>query len=209
MQAKRDEYQQLVADIDMHDVISIDETCFYLDAKPSRGYCPKGMRIGVPLTRYRKAKVTLILAVGVYGVQHWKLLHGSADSKTFASFVSLIPKLPHQVHLLMDNVSFHKSTCVMDVLRERNMNALFNAPYTPEWNPVEYIFSKVKRSFVTGRHPTEYENRDAYIEDRISTALETVTERDTTNCFAHCWRLAREGCVENLIFQGPPDAVLR
>lgn len=159
------------------------------------------------MTRYRKAKVTLILAVGVYGVQHWKLYHGSANSECFANFVSDIPKLPHQVHLLMDNVSFHKSTCVTDVLRRRGMHALFNAPYTPEWNPVEYIFSKVKRAFVRGRHPSEYENRDEYIEDRVSAALETVTDTDTNNCFAHCWRLATSGTVENLIFQGPPHAV--
>ena len=75
MQTRRDEYQDLVRTIDMHDAVSIDETAFYLDAKPSHGYCKKGVRIGVPLTRYRCTKVTLILAVGTEGIQHWGLYH--------------------------------------------------------------------------------------------------------------------------------------
>lgn len=208
MQTRRDEFQAMLQTVDLHDVISIDETCFYLDAKPSYGYAKKGTRIGVPLTRYRKSKVTLILAVGTSGVQHWALFHGSVDSKTFAKFVTEIPKLPNQRHLLMDNVSFHKSQCVIDALVSRDMVALFNAPYTPEWNPVEYIFSKVKRLFVRGRHPTDDENRDAYIEERIGNALDAVTDIDTFNCFKHCWRLALHGQVENLIFQGPPDNLM-
>lgn len=205
MQVRRNEYQAQIQTVNMHDVISIDETCFYMDAKPSYGYAQKGTRIGVPLTRYRKSKVTLILAVGTGGVQHWSLFHGSVDGKTFAKFVTEIPRLPNQRHLLMDNVSFHKSQCVVDALSQRGMVALFNAPYTPEWNPVEYVFSKVKRLFVRGRHPADGEQKDAYIEERIGNALDAITDVDTYNCFSHCWRIALQGHVENLIFQGPPD----
>jgi len=206
MQARRRDYSERVSTIDMHDVISVDETCFYLDAKPSYGYAKRGVRIGVPLTRYRKAKVTLILAIGSGGVQHYALFHGSVDAKTFAKFVTEIPKLAHQRHLLMDNVAFHKSQCVVDAMIDRDMVALFNAPYTPEWNPVEYVFSKVKRIFMRGRHPVDQEDRDAYIEERVSVALEAVTEQDTLNCFMHCWRIASLGQVESLIFQDPPDS---
>lgn len=80
MQEKRDAYTLAISTIDMHDVISIDEAACYLDAKPSYGYAKRGVRIAVPLTRYRKSKVTLILAVGTGGVQHWASFHGSANA---------------------------------------------------------------------------------------------------------------------------------
>ena len=120
--------------------------------------------------------------------------------------MSDIPLLPNQRHLLMDNVSFHKYKCVYQAMAARDVLPLFNAPYTPEWNPVEYIFSKVKRAFSRGRHPTGVAHRDEDIEERVMDAMERVTPNDTFNTFRHCWRLATSGCVEDLIFQGPPTA---
>ena len=203
MTAERVAFKQRHAGKLMNDVISIDETCFYLDAKPQYGYAKKGTRIGVPLTKYRCSKVTLILAVGMEGVQHWELFHGNANGKRFAHFVTQIPILPCQRYLLMDNVKFHSSKCTCAALEQAKLEPLFNAPYTPEWNPVEYIFSKVKRMYMRGRRPEDDVDRFAFIEDRIYDALNTVSIEDTTNCFRHCWRCIHDGTIEKLVFQMP------
>jgi transposase len=213
---RRREFQNIVLNdpcnpgsrIPPEDVISVDESGFYLHMKPGYGYAPRGKRIAVPLHRNRMSRVTLILAVSTSGIQHWVVLAGSANSTSFARFVNDLATLPHHRYLLMDNVAFHASKITRDALVARRLMPLFNAPYTPEWNPVEYVFAKVKaiyrRSSVSD-HDTAISH--ACVEHRIEGALESLTESDLVNCFRHCWTSICDGKVDTFVREADDGAM--
>jgi transposase len=132
-QAFCNQYRQL----DPASVISVDETCLYFHSRHRNGYAPRGKRLHVPLHAGRHDKYTLLLAVSNAQVIGWQLLRGSANSQSFASFVSSLHPGAQHKHMLMDNVAFHKCKVVAAALSQQGLQPLFSPPYSPEYNPVE------------------------------------------------------------------------
>jgi transposase len=203
IQQKRSEFRAKIVDqlISPSDVISVDESAFYLHMKPSHGYSARGHKIGVPLHRFRCTRITLILAVSTDGVQNWTVLDGNANSLVFSEFVNNLLVLPHHRYLLMDNVAFHASQISLIAVANMGLLPLFNAPYTPEWNPVEFIFSKIKRAYrKTPLSPLDESLHRAGIERRIELSIDELTATDFENCFQHCWKHILEGSVETFVW---------
>jgi transposase len=185
--------------ISEHEIISVDETCFYLHMRPRLGYAPKGKRLTQPVHAGRHFKCTLILAVCSQGVLHWELLPGSARTSSFADFVSEIPVLPDHKYVLMDNASFHKSDTVCARLRANSgLQPLFTPPYTPEWNPVECTFSVLKSAY-RKHHTPSSDARDpfAIMETTLHACFdEDMAEYNPAATFAHVWRAILAGRSE-------------
>jgi len=80
----------------------------------------------------------------------WQLVVGSFNKQLFLSFLHnrLLPRmsdLPASRHLLMDNIAFHRSKEVVQLLQEYEFpSPIFSPPYHPETNPVEMAFSLMK-----------------------------------------------------------------
>ena len=123
--------------------ISVDETCLYFHPRPRMGYARKGCRLHVPLHQRRHDKYTLMLAVSSSGVVGWQVLQGSGRSDTFAAFITSLPRIT-QTHVLLDNVSFHKSRVVQEAFAAKGLTPVYTPPYSPEYNPVEMAFSVFK-----------------------------------------------------------------
>lgn len=180
------------------DIISVDETCFYLHMRPKTGYAARGRRLLTNIHHRRHCKVTMLLAISSQGILHWQVLEGSANSHTFAEFVSSIPPLPHHTHLLMDNVSFHKCSRVIEAIRAAGLTPLFTPPYTPEWNPVEYAFSVIKRAY--RRHAVA--SNDArppfdVVHDTLQTCIDDdLVAYNPERTFASVWTQARAGLAD-------------
>ena len=64
-------------------------------------------------------------------------------SGTFAAFISSLPRIT-QTHVLLDNVSFHKSRVVQEAFAAKGLTPVYTPPYSPEYNPVEIAFSVFK-----------------------------------------------------------------
>ncbi len=197
--ARRDFVAHLNATgITADDIISVDETCFYLHMRPKTGYAAKGCRLLTNIHHRRHSKVTMLLAISSQGILHWQLLDGSANSRTFAEFVSAIPPLPHHTHLLMDNVSFHKCSHVIETIRAAGLTPLFTPPYTPEWNPVEYAFSVIKRAY--RRHPvTSNDARHPFdvVHETLQTCIDDdLAAYDPEHTFRSVWTQARSGLAD-------------
>ena len=173
----------------MEDVVSVDETCLYVDPPPRSGYAPRGQRLRVPLHARRQAKFTLLLAVAASGVVAWELLPGSADRHSFAAFVSgLPPDCPR--HVLMDNLSVHKCAEVRAALAARGLEPVFTPPYSPEFNPVEMAFSVLKRRLRRERPVTQEGGRalEADMCARVGFCLATIAASSLRAMFSHVWR---------------------
>jgi transposase len=81
----------------------------------------------------------------------------------------------------MDNLSPHKSDPTLELIRERGAEVSFLPAYSPDLNPIEMMWSKVKSTLRSAEARTE----SALIQ-AIGSALALVTRQDAINWFAHC-----------------------
>ena len=125
------------------DAISIDESSFYWNDKPSRGWGLRGRRVPKEKPVSRK-RVSLILAVGKEGVVSHQVLTGGVKSSRFADFLRT---LPDGRPIILDNCSIHKTREVKDLCAAKRITMRFTPPYCPWYNPVEFCFSEIKAAY--------------------------------------------------------------
>jgi transposase len=81
----------------------------------------------------------------------------------------------------MDNLTAHKGGRVKELIEEQGCELLYLPPYSPDFNPIEEAFSKVKRIL----RKAESRTREALVE-AIGAAISTVTAKDARGFFEHC-----------------------
>lgn len=142
-------HEQLLS-LDSKDIVCIDETAFSNVGNTSYGYFPKGKH---PESRSvpKKQRVSLIMAIHPSkGILSYKKQLNPFDKVTFLAFLkeSLLPSLPSGTKaVLMDNIRFHHSKEVLELLESAGIRPLFIPPYSPRCNPIEEVFSMLKRKF--------------------------------------------------------------
>lgn len=165
--------------------ISIDETCFYYNDMPRRGWGLRGKR--VPKRHpTKRTKISLLLAMDRDGVVASEIIRGNFNSISFASFIR---KLPCNRRLIMDNVSFHKSNIVKEAMADRNLTVTYIPPYNPWYNPVEYAFAVVKNDFRKRRSKSQ--NLETFEADVLA-SVAVLGNNMCTAFFEHSKRLWQE-----------------
>lgn len=129
--------------------ISLDETSFGRHGRPARGYAPKGQRLVVQKQFARVTTSSYLVAMSDSRLISQQKVTGSFNTVRFMDFMSQLD-LPKQTVILLDNVRFHHSLCVKDLAKQRHWALLYTPPYSPWFNPIEGVFSIVKRSFYKG-----------------------------------------------------------
>jgi transposase len=110
-------------------------------------------------------------------------VEGSTTQKVFEAYVEgfLAPTLkPGQV-VIVDNLSAHKGEKVKRLIESRAASVVFLPAYSPDFNPIEEAFSKIKAIL----KKTAARAREALIE-AIAAALEAITSQDARGWFVHC-----------------------
>jgi hypothetical protein len=161
---------------------SIDECYFSERILPSYGYSPVGTRLHSSLKPRKWDKRSLLMAVSSLGTVHYKIIPGSVKQTHFKEFLTDEWVRPDAVFLL-DNVSFHRS--VAKDLQQGQNPFLFTPPYSPQYNPVEYCFSKVKGYFRT----LMASSTAMSLESKIEKAIQTLTPSDILRTFDHCFKI--------------------
>ena len=110
-------------------------------------------------------------------------IEGATDTEVFQTYVRevLCPTLRPGDVVVMDNLSPHKSDQTLALIAQAGAEVRFLPAYSPDFNPIEKMWSKVK-SFLRG---AEARTLVALIE-AIGRALQTVTAQDAINWFASC-----------------------
>jgi transposase len=108
------------------------------------------------------------------------VLDGPMDTEAFEAYLThvLIPELPPDAIVVMDNLSAHKPSTVAKLLSEAGVQLRYLPPYSPDLNPIEQMWSKVKSSLKKAKARTE----EALFE-AIAQALSEVTSSDTQGFF--------------------------
>ena len=110
-------------------------------------------------------------------------IEGAADTEVFQAYVRsvLCPRLRAGDIVIMDNLSPHKSDPTLALIQEAGAEVLFLPAYSPDLNPIEKMWSKIKNYLRRAEARTE-----AALMAAIGAALQTVTPRDAINWFACC-----------------------
>lgn len=126
---------------------------------------------------------TLIAALGIEGVRCSTVVDGAVNRDVFEAFVEqvLAPQLRPGDIVVMDNLSSHKSARTRAALEAAGARLLFLPPYSPDLNPIEMVFAKVKQLL----RSLGCRTKDA-LWNAMQSVLDQVTPSDAANCFRHC-----------------------
>jgi transposase len=110
-------------------------------------------------------------------------VEGATDTEVFRAYVErvLCPTVRAGDLVVMDNLSPHKSEPTLCLLTEAGAEIRFLPAYSPDLNPIENMWSKVKTHLRSAAARTESDLIQA-----IASALKSVTRQDASNWFAHC-----------------------
>jgi transposase len=180
----RTAWQALVAGrIDAERLVFVDEMGSNTSLFSLYAWAPRGERARCSVPRNRSKNTTLLASMTTEGMGPCLAVVGTTTRVVFETFVErlLAPALsPGQV-VVMDNLGAHKGEMVRRLIRERGCELLYLPPYSPDLNPIEEAFSKVKGLL----RRTGARTREALIE-AMGRTLDAVTAEDARGFFEHC-----------------------
>lgn len=132
--------------IDPSRLVFIDETWTKTNMAPLRGWAPRGSRL-IAKVPHRRWKTTTFLAALRYDqiAAPW-LLEGPIDGESFTIYVEkvLLPTLRPGDIVIMDNLGSHRGKAVRQIIRSAGAKLFFLPKYSPDLNPIEQVFAKLK-----------------------------------------------------------------
>lgn len=180
--AERKAFVSVIDSFDAKNLVFLDESNAKTNMTRLYGRSPIGQRVfdSVPDGRYQS--VTVLSALTLEGVGPSLVYEGGTDIGVMLSYVQqvLAPSLSNDSIVLMDNLSSHKNHQVTEAIEATGASVKFLPRYSPEFNPIEEMWSKVKSMLRSFKERTKEGLYDA-----IGVALEAVTPTDALGWFAH------------------------
>jgi len=189
VQTKRRSFRGKVKKIEPERLVFVDETGVTTAMTPAYAWAPRGERA------YGSApgsweSVTLTAALGLDGVRAPLVFPGATNAATFQTYVEgvLVPALNEGDVVVFDNLSAHLSPVVVEAIERAGASVLPLPPYSPDYTPIEEMYSKVKQFL---RRVAARVKGDLY--DAIGEALREVTPRDIIGWFKEAGLSASHG----------------
>jgi transposase len=132
--------------------------------------------------RNRGKNTTVLASMSVEGMGASLAVEGATDTEVFETYVErvLAPTL-RRGRVVMDNLSAHKGERVRELIEGRGCELLYLPSYSPDLNPIEEAFSKIKGLL----RKAQARSREALLE-AIGAAISAVSDRDARGFFEHC-----------------------
>ena len=177
----RREFRREVEPIEPGRLVFVDETGVTTAMTPAYGRAPRGERVEASAPASWES-VTVIAAMGLDGVRAPLALPGSVNAATFETDVEqvLVPALRPGDVVVFDNLSSHLGPAVFEAIERAGARVLPLPPYSPDYTPIEEMFSKFK-GFLrrVGARAKEH------LYDAIAEGLREVTDEDILGWFRH------------------------
>jgi len=169
--------------LDPRRLVFVDETWAKTNMTRARGRAPVGERLVAAVPHGHWRTTTLIAALDRRGVRCSMTLDGPVNRDAFEAFVArvLVPSLAPGDVVVMDNLSSHKGRRVRDLIEAAGATLLYLPAYSPDLNPIEPAFSKLKQLLRSAGHRTV----DALWSD-VQRMLDRITADDARGFFRHC-----------------------
>jgi len=146
------------------------------------GRAPTNERVNDYVPDVRFERTSIISTLSLNGVDAPMMFKGTLDGDFFAGYVEhvLAPTLSPGEIVILDNYSAHKVSGVLDPIYEKGATVMFLPEYSPDLNPIELMWSKVK-SLLRKLKPRTAEE----LVDAMGVALNSITYDDIVNWFFH------------------------
>ena len=133
-------------DLDPERLVFIDETWTATNMTRSHGRCAKGERLRMGVPHGHRKTTTLVAGLRMSGMVAPMVLDGPINGDWFEAYVTqvLVPDLRPGDVVIMDNLSSHKRASVRERIEAAGATLRFLPPYSPDFNPIEKAFSKLK-----------------------------------------------------------------
>lgn len=124
----------------------IDETWAKTNMAPIRGWAPRGQRLQARVPHGHWKTLTLIAALRCDRIDAPCVFDGPINGRSFTAYVEqvLVPTLAPGDIVIMDNLGSHKGQPVREAIRRAGAKLFFLPPYSPDLNPIEQVFAKLK-----------------------------------------------------------------
>jgi transposase len=182
-EAERAAWRAAVATHDPRQFVFVDESSTHTSLTRLYGWAPHDQRASGAVPRNHGKNTTLVAMLTPEGLREpWLLVEGAMTTETFAWYIreQLAPRLrPGQI-VVMDNLSAHKAASIREALAARGCDLLFLPAYSPDFNPIEQAFSKLK-ALLRGLGARTQET----LHEAVRLAVEAITPADAAAWYAH------------------------
>jgi transposase len=168
--------------LDAWSLVFVDEMGTNTSLSPIYGWSKKGQRAYGSVPRNRGRNTTVLASMSVEGMGPSMAVEGATTARVFETYVErvLAPTLRKGQVVVMDNLSAHKGERVRELIEHRGCELLYLPSYSPDLNPIEEAFSKIKGLL----RKAQARSREALLE-AIGAAISAVSDRDALGFFEH------------------------
>jgi len=181
--AARTAFREAVAHIRAENLVFLDESGIATNLVRAYARAPRGERANGTAPYGRWERLTVFGAVSLTGFGACMTLDGAADTDAMLAFVQhvLTPTLvPGQV-VVLDNLNVHKAARVRDLIEAAGCTLIFLPPYSPDFNPIEQAWSKLKALLRgIGAHTKDT------LQSALHDVLDAITATDAHGWFGNC-----------------------
>jgi transposase len=183
VKAARQAWREEFATVDPGRLVFLDETGTTTTMTRRYGRAPRGQRLRVAVPQGHWKVLTLTAAMRAGGVGACLTFDGATNTACFETYIGqcLVPTLQVDDIVILDNLACHKTAEVQRLIASAGAQVRYLPPYSPDLNPIEAMFSKVKESLRAAAARTV----EALI-DAMGEALRGVVASDTSGWFKHC-----------------------
>ena len=182
MARKRARWKRHQTRLDPARLVFIDETWAKTIMTRTHGRARRGERLLAKVPHGHWKTMTFIAALRLDGITAPLVLDQPINGEWFRAYVeqALVPTLKPGDVVIMDNLGSHKGKAVGQAIRKARAHLLFLPPYSPDLNPIEQVFSKLKSQL---RKADERSTEAVW--RRIGALLETFTAKECANYIEH------------------------
>ena len=183
MKAKRDEWKIELPTFDPNRLVFLDETWASTRMTRTHGRCPRGQRLVMDVPHGHWKTTTFVVALRVSGLTAPTVVDGPMNGDVFVAYVEqqLAPTLKRGDIVVMDNLGSHKRAAVRTAIEDVGAELKVLPPYSPDLNPIEKAFSKLKAKL----RAAEYRTIPA-LEKYLGEVLDCFSPEECQNYFASC-----------------------
>ena len=183
MKERRDDWKATQSQLDPNKLVFLDETWASTAMTRTHGRCPRGQRLVQHVPHGHWKTTTFVVALRADGLTAPTVVDGPMNGDTFVAYVEqqLAKVLTPGDIVVMDNLSSHKRAAVKTAIEAVGAKLRYLPPYSPDLNPIENAFSKLKAKLRAAALRTIPE-----LETYLGQLLDAFAPEECQNYFRNC-----------------------
>lgn len=180
---KRRKFRKEVRELDVKHFKFLDESSINIDLTRLYGRAAPDQRVVDSVPQPSGPQTTTLAVMGWTGISAPLVLSGAVNGTIFYGYIEqcVVPTLQPGDILFLDNLSAHKVAGLEELIRSCGAHLIYLPPYSPDFNPIELVWSKVKTILRRLKARTLPDLIEA-----LKQALQAITTQDIHSWFAHC-----------------------